>query len=44
MFQRLTHQVPSYAGVAIGDRVRLVDAGMPADYRITADGRLIALR
>lgn len=44
VFQRLTHQVPSYAGVAIGDRVRLVDAGMPADYRITADGRLIALR
>ena len=44
VFQRLTHEIPSYAGVAIGDRVRLVAAGMPADYRVTADGRLLALR
>lgn len=44
VFQRLTHEIPSYAGVPIGARVRLVDAAAPADYRITADGRLIALR
>ena len=44
VFQRLTHQIPSYAGVPIGTRVRLVDGAAPADYRIAADGRLIALR
>ena len=40
MFQRLAHDVPSYRGVAIGSRVRLVEAGAPADYIIEADGRL----
>jgi hypothetical protein len=40
VFQRLTHDIPSYAGVAVGTRVRLVDADAPADYRVSPDGRL----
>lgn len=44
IFQRLTHEIPSYRGVPIGDRVRLVGAGEPADYVILADGHLQALR
>lgn len=43
IFARLTHEVPSYRGVAIGDRVRIVDAGEPADYLVEADGRLMPL-
>lgn len=42
MFKRLTHQIPSYAGVPIGDRVRLVAPGQPADLVIQADGHLRA--
>lgn len=48
IFQRLTHEIPSYRGVPIGARVVLVAAGAPADasadYRIEADGRLTPLR
>lgn len=44
IFQRLTHHIPSYRGVAIGDRVRLVAAGEPADYVIQADGQLLPVR
>ncbi len=44
IFQRLTHQVPSYDGIAIGDRVRLVEAGGDADYIVLPDGRLQPLR
>ncbi|MDE2406933.1 MAG: hypothetical protein KGL91_03610 [Xanthomonadaceae bacterium] len=44
VFQRLTHDIPGYAGVTIGNRVRLVAADQPADYRITADGQLQPLR
>lgn len=40
VFQRLTHDIPRYAGVAIGTRVALVPAGAAADYEIAADGRL----
>ena len=43
IFQRLTHQIPSYQGVAIGERVQLLDVGAAADYRIEADGRLTRL-
>ena len=41
IFVRLTHDVPRYRGTPIGDRVRLVDAGQPADYVIAMDGRLV---
>lgn len=44
IFQRLTHDIPRYDGVAIGNRVQLVEDGTPADYRILADGRLMRLR
>jgi hypothetical protein len=40
MFQRLAHDIPSYRGVAIGSRARVVEAGAPSDYVIEADGRL----
>jgi hypothetical protein len=43
IFLRLTHQIPEYRGVPIGDRVQLVESG-DADYRIEADGRLTAIR
>lgn len=43
VFRRLSHSIPRYHGVEIGDRVRLVEAGAPADYRIEADGRLSPL-
>ena len=41
IFARLTHEIPSYHGVAIGKRVQLVAAGAPADAVIAADGRLL---
>ncbi|HEY0505254.1 MAG TPA: hypothetical protein VGD42_17365 [Lysobacter sp.] len=44
MFQRLTHDIPSYQGVPVGKRVQLVPAGAPADYMIQPDGRLQPLR
>lgn len=40
VFQRLTHDVPSYDGVPIRPRVRLVQSG-DADRLIQADGRLV---
>jgi hypothetical protein len=42
IFQRLTHRVPAYKGQPIGDRVRIVEAGEPADYVVQADGRIEA--
>ena len=42
--QRLTHDIPRYDGVPIGERVQLVEGNAPADYRILADGRLVRLR
>lgn len=44
IFVRLTHDISDYHGVAIGDRVKLVDATTPADYLIAADGSLQPLR
>jgi len=44
IFRRLTHDIPRYDGVAIGNRVQLVEGDAPADYRILADGRLVRLR
>jgi hypothetical protein len=41
MFQRLTHEIPMYRGVRIGERVRLVGPSEPADYIIAHDGRLV---
>ena len=40
VFARLTHEIPEYGGVAIGDRVRLVGAGEAADSVVLPDGRL----
>lgn len=40
IFQRLTHQVPHYRGVQMGDRVQLVGDDAPADRVIQPDGRL----
>jgi len=40
VFRRLTHDIPRYDGVEIGDRVRLVGAGETADYIVRPDGRL----
>lgn len=40
VFHRLTHGIPRYGGVEIGDRVRLVDANQQADYIVQPDGRL----
>jgi hypothetical protein len=42
MFVRLTHEVPAYDGVPIGDRVRLVERSERADYVIARDGSLRA--
>lgn len=44
MFQRLSHEIPSYQGVPIGNRVRLVAPGEPAEHVIQADGRLLPSR
>jgi len=44
VFKRLTHEIPSYRGVLIGDRVQMVGAQEPADYAIQPDGQLQPLR
>jgi hypothetical protein len=44
MFLRLSHEIPSYDGVPIGDRVRIVAAGEAADYVIQPDGHLARVR
>ena len=44
VFQRLTHGIPRYDDVEIGDRVRLVGAGEAADHVVLPDGRLQPLR
>ena len=43
MFARLTHDIPAYAGVAMGDRVALVAAGEAADVEAGRDGRVALL-
>lgn len=40
IFERLTHDIPAYGGVALGDRVRLAAPGEAAAWRIRADGRI----
>ena len=40
MFQRLTHDIPSYDGVEIGERVRWAGNGEAADHLVLPDGRL----
>ena len=44
IFQRLTHEIPAYDGVPIGDRVHLVEPVAQADYEIEPDGTLLPLR
>ncbi|MEF9978759.1 MAG: hypothetical protein RR834_09755 [Thermomonas sp.] len=38
--QRLTHDIPRYRGVPIGNRVRIATDGEAADHIVEADGRL----
>lgn len=40
IYLRLTHDIPQYHGVPIGDRVQLVAPDAPADYVIAKDGTL----
>lgn len=40
IYQRFTHQIPSYDGIAIGDRARIVESSEDADLIILADGSL----
>lgn len=44
MFRRLSFGIPSYRGVAIGERAQLVPADAPADAVIQPDGRIEAIR
>ncbi|MCY7354869.1 MAG: hypothetical protein LH470_07305 [Lysobacter sp.] len=44
IFERLTHEISSYQGIVIGQRVQLVQPDTAADYRIETDGRLTLLR
>ncbi|HEY5852302.1 MAG TPA: hypothetical protein VIT62_16270 [Lysobacter sp.] len=44
IYLRLSHEIPSYAGVPIGDRVVLVASDAPADYEIGKDGALAPVR
>jgi hypothetical protein len=44
ILRRLTHDIPAYDGVAIGDRASVVDAAAPADYIVLDDGRIVPLR
>jgi hypothetical protein len=43
IYLRLSHHIPSYDGVPIGDRVVLVASDAPADYVIGKDGALSPL-
>lgn len=44
VFRRLTHGIPHYDGVDIGDRVRIAEGSEAADCLVLADGRLQPLR
>lgn len=44
IYLRLSHEIPSYDGVPIGDRVVLVASGAPADFVIGRDGALAPVR
>lgn len=41
VFERLTRQIPSYSGIAIGDRVSLVDRQQTHDAVISSNGSII---
>ncbi|HEY7884781.1 MAG TPA: hypothetical protein VIC08_07510 [Cellvibrionaceae bacterium] len=43
-YQRITHDIPSYRGVKMGDRVQLVDSAETAHYRIADNGELIKIQ
>ncbi|MGI8561842.1 MAG: hypothetical protein ACR2J7_10530 [Luteimonas sp.] len=43
IYQRFTHAIPSYRGVAMGDRVQVVADDGDADLGVRADGALVAL-
>ena len=43
IFKRLTHAIPSYRGVPIGDRVQLLEGDVPADAVVSADGHIAPL-
>ncbi len=43
IYVRFTFHIPSYRGVLIGNRVRLVAPGMPADYEVLNNGGLVRL-
>ena len=40
VFERLTQQIPSYAGIAIGERVKLVDRQQAHEAVISGDGSI----
>lgn len=40
IYQRLTHQIPSWRGVPIGNRVQLVDTEDQASHLVRADGNV----
>lgn len=42
IYRRLSHEVPAWRGAPIGDRVRWVETGEVADYRVAEDGVLVA--
>jgi hypothetical protein len=44
IYLRLTHDIPSYDGVPIGDRVSMVSTDASADYQIMPDGRIAPAR
>jgi hypothetical protein len=43
VYQRLTHEISSYRGTPIGDRVQVVADDQAADYSIAPDGSLQAI-
>lgn len=43
-YLRLTHRIPHYDGVPVGDRVRIAEPGEQADLRVTREGGLEPLR
>jgi len=44
VYQRLTHEISSYHGTPMGDRVQVVGDGEPADYSIEPDGSLKSIQ
>jgi len=44
VYARLTHAIPRYGGIVIGDRVRIVPPDAAADFVVTDDGSLLPAR